>query len=239
LRKAEWLDINEFDTVYNYVQRRLLEKDKLSEQERNFLRFQVYLPSTLKHSITRRFSGVSDFWNRRTFSRDPQPILYDWAMCPDRTFLMPVLYEDTLHYYRFKDKAWLGADYQGVEANRPNTKWTKELSIPTDKQFDGQFRFFMIQNEHYFLCNSDAVLYKREGLCMRKIGTLKQEENKPPLYLLDKDEHKLFFVNVASLEVETQEQPRFAILKPDDPRYQAIQRLMVARDTPDKRRNGK
>jgi hypothetical protein len=239
LKKAEWLDINEFDTVYNYVQNRLKHKDKLSKEERNFLRYQVYLPSTLKHSISRGFEAVSDFYVRRMLSYDPQPILYDWAMCADRTFLMPVLYEDTLHYYRFRDKTWLRDDYQGVEANRPNTKWTKELSVPTDKQIDGQFRFFLIQDESYFLCNSDTVLYKREGLRIRKIGTLKKEENKPLLYLLDKDEHKLYFVNAASLDVETKEQPRFAILKPDDPRYQAVQRLMVARDTPDKRRNGK
>lgn len=239
LRKAEWLDINVFDTVYNYVQNRLLQKDKLSKEERNFLRYQVYLPSTLKHSISRGFEAVSDFYVRIMLSREPRIVLYDWAMCADHTFLMPTLYEDTLHFYQFKDKAWLSEDYQGVEANRTNDNWKRMYSVPTDKQMDGQFRFFVLQNEHYFLCNSDTVLYKREGLCIRKIGILKKEENKPLLYLLDKDEHKLFFVNADSLDVEIQERPRFAILKPDDPRYQALQRLMVARDTPDKHRNGK
>lgn len=239
LRKAEWLDVNEFDTVYNYVQNRLLQKDKLSKEERNFLRYQVYLPSTLKYSISRGFEAVSDFFVRIMLSSEPERVVYDWAMCADRTFLMPALYEDTLHIYLFKDKAWLSDDYQGVEANRANDNWKRMYSVPTDKQFDGQFRFFVLENEHYFLCNSDTVLHKREGLCIRKIGTLKKEENKPLLYLLDKDEHKLFFVNAALLDVETQERPRFAILKPDDPRYQAVQRLMVARDTPDKLRNGK
>jgi hypothetical protein len=230
LAKNEWLVENEFDTIAQYVRNKTLAKNRLSAKEKNYLNFQVFIPSTHKHVVSERFNGISSFYTRRMVARFPPPIRYDWAMLSDHSFLMPILFEDTLHLYRFTNTAWHSPNYQGIEANRANDKWTKEKSIPVEKRFDDQFRYFSIQDESYFVANADTSLYKLDGQQMRKIGTIKKESNQDLNYLLDKDTHKLYFIHALSLDIAEEERERFAILRPGDPLYIAVQKLLAAKE---------
>lgn len=239
LTKREWLEINEFDTISSYVKERLSKKELLSTQEYNFLQVEVYSPSTYKHCISENFNSISTFYRRLRFSRFPNSVHHDWALMSNRTILMPILFEDTLHLYRFKNKAWHSPNYQGIEANRANDKWTKEKSIPVEKQFDDQFRYFSIQDESYFVANADTCIYKLDGQRIRRIGTIKKKINQDLNYLLDKDTNKLYFIHALSLDVEEEERSRFAILRPEDPLYVAVQKLIAAKEDPELHKGGK
>lgn len=238
LAKNEWLVENEFDTIAQYVRNKTLAKNRLSAKEKNYLNFQVFIPSTHKHVVSERFNGISSFYTRRMVSRFPPPIRYDWAMLSDHSFLMPILFEDTLHIYRFKDSAWHSPNYQGIEANRANDQWTKEKSIPVGKQFKDQFRYFSIQDESYFVANADTSLYKLDGQQMRKIGTIKKKSDQDLNYLLDKDTHKLYFIHAFSLDIEEEERGRFAILRPEDSLYVAVQKLIAAKEDRELHKSG-
>lgn len=119
-----------------------------------------------------------------------------------KKFPMPILFEDTLHIYHFKDSAWHSPNYQGIEANQANDQWTKEKSILVGKQFNDQFHFFSIQNESYFVANADTSLYKLDGHRIRRIGNIKKQSDQDLNYLLDKDSHKLYFIHALSLDIE-------------------------------------
>jgi len=239
LSKKEWIEINEFDTILAFVKQKLSKKDLLSKEESIFLQFEVYSPSTYKHCITENFNGISSIVSRFWLMDNPKAIFYDWALQSDRTILMPILFEDTLHLYRFKNKAWQSPNYQGIEANRANDKWTKEKSIPVEKQFDDQFRYFSIQDESYFVANADTSLYKLDGQRIRRIGTIKKKINQDLNYLLDKDTHKLYFIHALSLDVEEEERKRFEILKPNDPLYVSVQKLIEAKEDPELHKGAK
>ena len=151
---------------------------------------------------------------------------------------MPILYEDTLHIYRFRDSAWHSPNYQGIEANRANDQWTKEKSIPVEKQFNDQFRYFSIQDESYFVANADTCLYKLDGQQMRKIGTIKKKSDQDLNYLLDKDNHKLYFIHANALDIAEEERERFAILRPENFFYIAVQKLIAAKEDPKLHKSG-
>ncbi len=230
LAKNEWLVQNEFDTIAQYVHNKSLAKNRLSAKEKNYLNFQVFIPSTHKHVVSERFNGISSFYTRRMVARFPPPIRYDWAMLSDHSFLMPILFEDTLHLYRFTNTAWHSPNYQGIEANRANDRWTKEKSILVEKQFNDQFRYFSIQDESYFVANADTCLYKLDDSRIRRIGIIKKESNQDLNYLLDKDTHKLYFIHALALDIDEEERSRFAILRPEDPLYIAVQKLLAAKE---------
>lgn len=238
LARKEYLEINEFDTIYRYAKERLSNKKLLSKEEFNFLQLEVYSLSTYKHCVTENFNGIHSFDKRIRFSSHPQSPYYDWALLSDRTFLMPILFEDTLHIYRFKDTAWQSPNYQGIEVNRANDRWTKEKRIPVEKQFDHQFHFFSIQDESYFVANADTSLYKLDGQQMRKIGTIRKKSNQDLNYLLDKDTHKLYFIHAHSLQIEEEERKRFGILRPEDSLYVAVQKLIAAKEDPKLHKSG-
>lgn len=230
LNKYEWLEINEFDTISRYVKGRLSKKELLPKEEFTFLEFEIYIPSAYKHRISENFSGIYSFYDRIRFSSHPQIPYYDWALLSNRTFLMPILFEDTLHLYRFKDTAWHSLNYLGVEANRANDRWTKEKSIPVEKQFNDQFRYFSIQDESYFVANADTCLYKLDDSRIHRIGIIKKKTNQDLNYLLDKDTHKLYFIHALALDIEEEERERFAILRQEDSLYVAVQQLLAAKE---------
>lgn len=230
LAQKEWLEENEFDTIHRYVQKRLAKRDYSSMQEFSFLYLEVFSLSTYKHLISEKFTGISSILHRLWRMDGSPSYFYDWGLQADRSILMPILFQDSLHFYRFKDQAWHSENYEGHEANRANDVWIKELSISVAQQFKDQFRFFLLQGEAYFVADSSTNIYKVIGQSIHKIGTIEKKPDQELQYLLDKDSQKLYFLNALSLNVEEIEKSRFEVLKPGHTLHKAVQKLIVAKE---------
>lgn len=231
LQTQEWLSENEFDTIANYAK---LQHQKLKKRDQKkhspYRNIGMFVPSTQKHIVSQRFNGISSFYTRRLMHDYPLPIRYDWAMTTNYSFLMPVLFQDSIHFYHFNNNAWQSPDYVGADANGANDKWSKERIVPFKQALNGQFRFFLLQNEAFFLANADTVLYKLDADKQRmdKVGSIKKKTGQQLNYLMDKDASKLYFINIESLELEEKEKSRFEMLKPTNPLYAIVQKLIAA-----------
>lgn len=155
---------------------------------------------------------------------------YDLILRSDETLLMPVAYKDSLYFYTFKDKAWTKPDYQGVEKNKENDNWIRESQVK--HPFTTSFRAFQIENDTYFLANADTMLYKYENKQLKEIGRIKKNKEERPVFLVDKDDKKVGFMFVKSIDIIAEERKRFILLEKTNPLYKAIKRII---DEPDRK----
>jgi hypothetical protein len=176
--------------------------------------------NTLSHNLT----GIQDFYYKRALGSRKDYWHYDMILKKDETLLMPVAYKDSLYFYTFTDKAWTKPDYQGVEKNKENDKWTRTSQAKHD--FKTGFRAFQIKDDTYFLTNADTMIYKYENKALKEIGRIKPIQAERTLFLIDKDDDKVYFLMCENIDVIPEERKRFVLLRKEDELYKAIKRII-------------
>jgi hypothetical protein len=154
---------------------------------------------------------------------------YDLILQQDETLLMPLCFNDSLYLYHFTDKAWTKPDYQGAEKNAQNDKWTRIAQVA--HQFETNFRAFQVANDLYFLTNADTTIYKFENDQLKEIGKIKPKKDERTLFLVDKDDSKVYFLMCESIEILAEERTCFALLTKEDELFKAVKRII---DEPDR-----
>lgn len=186
-----------------------------------------------KEEISHNLTGIRDFYYlTRLINQIPDPPRsywhYDLILQKDETLLMPVGFGDSLYFYQFTDKAWTKPNYQGVEKNKENDKWTRIAQVKHD--FKTSFRAFQIQEDTYFLTNSDTSIYKYEQNQLKEIGKIKPKKGERTLFLIDKDDKKVYFLMAESIEIIAEERKRFGLLRKDDELFKAVKRIIDESD---------
>jgi hypothetical protein len=142
----------------------------------------------------------------------------------------------SLFHYNHKDTSWVRSDYPGLD-KMPRPDWTLNSPGIKNNAINDQFRYFLIRDTAYFLANADTVLYQIKGDTLQKIGVIEKEPNRRLLYLVDKDQDKVFFLRAKSVKLIPGVPPVFETLKPDDPLYQAVEGLIKMPMDPKLRKN--
>jgi hypothetical protein len=176
--------------------------------------------TVLSHNLT----SIQDFYYKRALGSRKDYWHYDMILKKDETLLMPVAYKDSLYFYTFTDKAWTKPDYQGVEKNKENDKWTRTSQAKHD--FKTGFRAFQIKDDTYFLTNADTMIYKYENKALKEIGRIKPIQAERTLFLIDKDDDKVYFLMCENIDVIPEERKRFVLLRKEDELYKAIKRII-------------
>jgi|GEM_PF-2411868 len=178
----------------------------------------------LSHNLT----SLWDFGVKRIMDSRKDYWHYNLILQKDQTLLMPVAYKDSLYLYQFTDRAWTKPDYQGAEKNVANDKWTRIGQVKHD--FKTAFRAFQIQKDVYFLANADTVIYKYENRQIKQIGRIKPAKYERTLFLIDKDDQKVYFLMAESIDIIAEERKSFVLLRKEDELYKAVQHIIDASD---------
>jgi hypothetical protein len=212
------IEIGSQSVVLSFFSQKEPTKEKWSSRPRT--------QEELSHNLT----GIQDFYYKRALGSRKDYWHYDMILQKDETLLMPIAYKDSLYFYTFTDKAWTKPNYQGVEKNKENDKWTQTAQVKHD--FKTSFRAFQIEKDLYFLTNADTMIYKYENKALKQIGSIKPKRGERTLFLIDKDDNKVCFLMCENIEIIPEERNRFAFLKKEDPLYKAVKRII---DEPDRK----
>lgn len=87
-----------------------------------------------------------------------------------------------------------------------------------------------IQDNTYFLANADTLLYKYENNTIKEIGRIIPQNGQRTLFLIDKDDDKVYFLKAKRIDIIAQERNRFVLLKKKDELYKAVQRIIDQSD---------
>jgi hypothetical protein len=204
--------------------RRNISKRMIMEME-----FKLFDSIEERHVMDKKFSMFIKMRDKCMLSGQELhqiPFFYDWAIQKNNHLSMYVVFRDSLYHYGYKDTSWLKPDYPGLSKMPYQPDWTLNSPGIKNNAINDQFRYFLIRDTAYFLANADTVLYQIRGDTLQKIGVIEKEPNRRLLYLVDKDQDKVFFLRAKSVKLKAGVPPIFEALKPDDPLYQAVEGLI-------------